>query len=591
MRRKTLLWQLYPSYLAIIVLSFLAIAWYVSGSLRQFYLRQTRLTLEARARLIQEEVVHTYTTRGAQELDALAKRMGRISNTRITYILPSGTVVADSDDNPVNMVNHADRPEIIQAYQGQVGWDLRPSGTVKIRMLYVAVPIREQDRIVGVLRTSVSLASVDEVLAAIYTRIAMGALVIAILAAALSFFASRRITRPLEEMRLGAEQFARGDLNHKLHVPDSQEIAALAESMNRMAADLDERIRTIVTQRNEQQAVLSSMVEGVLAVDRYLHLISLNDAAADLIGMGDEDPKGKSLQEVIRNTELYEFVVQALQNNRPVDGQIVLREGAGERYVQARGAALIDAHGSEIGAVVVLNDVTQLRRLENVRKDFVANVSHELKTPITSIKGFIETLMDGAIHHPQDAMRFLDIVARQTHRLNAIVDDLLTLSKIEQQTEKTEIELTVAAIRPAITAAVQLCELKAAEKQIQIEWECDETLRARINSALLEQAVVNLIDNAIKYSENDAVVRIEAAQTPKDVQIRVIDHGCGIEAMYLPRLFERFYRVDKARSRKLGGTGLGLAIVKHIAQAHGGRAGVQSTPGKGSTFTIHLPLP
>ncbi|MBN1123983.1 MAG: PAS domain-containing protein [Sedimentisphaerales bacterium] len=591
MQRKKLLWQLYPYYLAIIILSLLAVAWYASGSLRRFYLKQTRSNLEARARMIQEKAVNTYRSQGTQALDELVKRMGQISNTRITYILPSGTVIADSDESPVDMVNHADRPEIIQAYKGQVGWDSRPSDTLKIRMLYVAVPILEGDRVVGVLRTSVSLASIDEVLTAIYTRIAIGGFVIALLAGVLSFFASRRITRPLEEMRRGAEQFARGDLGHKLHVPDSEEIASLAEAMNQMAMDLDERIRTIITQRNEQQAVLSSMIEGVVAVDKHFHLISINDAAADLIGIRNEDCKGKSLQEVIRNTDLYEFVVRALQSNRPIDGQIVLREIGKEQFIQARGAVLIDAHGSEIGAVVVLNDVTQLRRLENMRKDFVANVSHELKTPITSIKGFIETLMDGAIHNPEDAMRFLDIIARQTHRLNAIVDDLLTLSKIEQQTEKTDIELTAASIRPAIAAAVQLCEIKAGEKQIKIEWECDEALRARINSALLEQAVVNLIDNAIKYSETGALVRIEALQTQTDVQIRVIDHGCGIEAMYLPRLFERFYRVDKARSRKLGGTGLGLSIVKHIAQAHSGRTTVQSTPGQGSTFTIHLPLP
>jgi two-component system phosphate regulon sensor histidine kinase PhoR len=294
---------------------------------------------------------------------------------------------------------------------------------------------------------------------------------------------------------------------------------------------------------------------------------------------------------VVRNPELQNFIEQTLAGSEAVESQVIILNEDEERYLQFRGTILRDATGNKIGTVVVFDDVTRLRKLENMRKDFVANVSHELKTPITSIKGFIETLMDGAINDPEDARRFLDIIARQTHRLNAIIDDLLTLSKIEQQTEKTQIQLQSSPLLPTLTAAAQLCEVRATPKDIRMRIDCSEDLTVSINPPLLEQAVVNLIDNAVKYSPEHGEVMIRALPNDTEVLIQVIDRGCGIEPRYLPRLFERFYRVDKARSRKLGGTGLGLAIVKHIVQAHDGRVTVESTPGTGSVFTIHLPIP
>jgi two-component system phosphate regulon sensor histidine kinase PhoR len=227
--------------------------------------------------------------------------------------------------------------------------------------------------------------------------------------------------------------------------------------------------------------------------------------------------------------------------------------------------------------------------LENIRRDFVANVSHELKTPIASIKGFVETLLDGALHDPQNVERFLRIVAKQADRLNQIIEDLLSLSKIEQSEQEGNLSLEDVAIKDILEAALNDCQAAATERAVQVNVSCDAEVSANINARLLEQAVVNLLDNAIKYSEPGGEVLITARALPIEVLISVTDHGCGIDRDHLPRLFERFYRADKARSRKLGGTGLGLAIVKHIVAAHGGRVSVQSMPGKGSTFTIHLP--
>jgi two-component system phosphate regulon sensor histidine kinase PhoR len=360
--------------------------------------------------------------------------------------------------------------------------------------------------------------------------------------------------------------------------------------MNQMAAHLDDRIRTVLRQRNEQEAVLASMVEGVLAVDLEERILRLNRAAGRLLGVRPEQAEGRRIQEVVRKADLQRFVARALANREPVEGDIVLRDAEeGERFLQAHGTVLRGAQGQEIGALIVLNDVTRLRRLETLRRDFVANVSHELKTPITAIKGFVETLLDGAVADPDDAQRFLQIITRQADRLNAIIDDLLDLSRIEQEAEKGGIPLARGALRPVLEAAVQACSMSAREKPLQIVLHCSGELAAQINAPLLEQAIVNLLTNAIKYSEPAGRVVVDAAQFGDKVMVKVQDWGCGISPEHLPRLFERFYRVDKARSRKQGGTGLGLAIVKHIVQSHGGEVVVHSTPGQGSTFTLILP--
>jgi two-component system phosphate regulon sensor histidine kinase PhoR len=330
------------------------------------------------------------------------------------------------------------------------------------------------------------------------------------------------------------------------------------------------------------------MVEGVLAVDTEKHVISLNQAAARLLGTRLEQVQGRLLQEGIRHAELQRFVVAALSSERPVEGCMLLHP-LSDRLVQATGTPLRDGRGRVLGAVIVLNDISRLRQLENLRRDFAANVSHELKTPITSIKGFVETLLDGGLHNPQDAQRFLQIVLRQADRLNAIIDDLLVLARIEKESETGDISLSPGRLLEVLQAALHEFEAKAAERQIALKLHCDPSLGAHINPALLQQAVMNLLDNAIKYSDPGGSVELVGEKRQDRVLISVRDQGCGIAPEHHARLFERFYRVDKARSRKLGGTGLGLAIVKHIVLAHGGEVTVQSAPGRGSTFTISLP--
>lgn len=362
----------------------------------------------------------------------------------------------------------------------------------------------------------------------------------------------------------------------------------LAHSMNDMAEQLEQRIQTIISQENERQAVLASMDEGVLAVDQGGTILNLNDAGGKLLGVEPTKVRGRIVHEVIRKSNLLEFVERTLASHAAVEEDFELR-GPENRWLRAHGTVLHDSQKRNMGALIVLHDVTRLRHLENVRRDFVANVSHELRTPITSIKGFVETLLHENLEDRENSLRFLQIVLRQVNRLDEIIQDLLTLSRVERGTEEQTIELESEPLAGVLRSAVEMCEKKAADKQIAVEVVCPDELAAPINGPLLEQAVVNLVDNAIKYSEPHATVRVVGSEQSGDVIIRVQDEGCGIEAKHLPRLFERFYRVDRARSRELGGTGLGLAIVKHIVAAHKGSVWVESTIGRGSTFTIRLP--
>jgi len=409
-----------------------------------------------------------------------------------------------------------------------------------------------------------------------------------VLAAVASLYVVRRISQPIEEMKRGAQRFADGNFSRKLLVPDSEELGSLADVLNHMAGQLDEKIRMITQQRNELETILSAMREGVLAVDSDERILTFNQAAGSFLGIDLSSTKGYAIQEVVRNADILRFLSRVLTGDGPIEGEIVLH-GPENKFLQLNGTLLQDIAGNKIGALVVLNDITRLRQLENIRREFVANVSHELKTPVTSIKGYVETLQEGALDDKDNVQKFLDIVLKQSDHLNAIVDDLLSLSRIEQDAESGEVQLTEENLGRILEAAVVDYELKAREREIKLMVNYGEEVMVKANSRLLKQAIGNLLDNAIKYSEPGKAVEVEATGNTDEVVIRVSDHGNGIAPEHLPRLFERFYRVDRGRSRELGGTGLGLAIVKHITQAHGGHVTVESSLGKGSIFTLHLP--
>ena len=409
----------------------------------------------------------------------------------------------------------------------------------------------------------------------------------------IGWFIALWVAKPVHDLARAVQRVASGDETERILKPEVAELAAIAEATSRLKEKLVERGLTLGRRDTEQEAVLDSMMEGVLAVDVRQRIVGLNQAAARLLNIDIEVALRQPLQSVVRNPAIRHFVLRAIDCREPIEDDFDL-PGPPKRTMRAHGTALRDPSG-EGGAVIVLNDVTELERLEIVRQDFVANVSHELKTPIATIKGFVETLLDGAMNEPDDNTRFLSIVAKQADRLESIIEDLLALSRIEQSEDSGSLPLESTRIADLLATACSDCMPRAAEQGIEMNIECDTNLIADVNAPLMEQAVVNLIENAVKYSGTHQPILICArlkripSEDKEELTISVADHGCGIHPEHLPRLFERFYRVDKGRSRQAGGTGLGLSIVKHIVQAHGGTISVDSQLDEGSLFCLRIP--
>jgi len=427
MHKKRLWWQLFVAYLWVPVVILPAIGLYASSTVRQLYENHIKDDLEARARLIGNAIDEPLRRGETRRVDAICKELGPPTDTRITVVLPSGEVVGDSEANPSDMDNHSGRPEIQEALAGDVGQATRYSSTEQQMRVYVAVPLPSRAKLTAVVRTSIPLAGLTHAIAVVRNRFLAAIAIGVLLQAAISLAIARRMSRPIEEIRAGAERFAAGDLRHRLPICGSAEIATLAETMNRMAEQLDERIQTVLRQQNEREAMLSSMEEGVLAINSEGTILSLNQACATLLGESPMKLQGRSVYEVIRKADLLQFIESTLAGASPVEGELRIR-GTQDRWVSAHGTVLHDSQQKKMGVLVVLHDITRLRHLEEVRRDFVANVSHELRTPITSIKGFIETLVDGAFEDKENATRFLQIMLRQVNRLDAIIADLLALS-------------------------------------------------------------------------------------------------------------------------------------------------------------------
>jgi two-component system phosphate regulon sensor histidine kinase PhoR len=523
-------------------------------------------------------------TRPSQLVFEVLDRQGQ----RLAGSLSTATAEADSSDR---------WPEqewlVAEAIAGRPARSSRYDVTSGNRIFAVAVPVGLAQNRAGVLRVSADSQEADRVLSESLRRLLLGSLAAGALALVVAWVVAQRLARPLGDLSAGVTQVAAGEAA-PLVGSDIAELAAIVEAVTRLRNQLVERGLTIDRRDTEQEAVLDSMIEGVLAVDVRQRIVGINQAAAGLLQVDIDAVLRRPIQEVIRNPEIRRFVLQAIDCREPVEDDFVLSDPV-SRIFHGRGTALRDPSG-EGGAVIVFNDVTELERLESIRRDFVANVSHELKTPVATIKGFVETLLDGAIDEPADNRRFLEIVGRQSDRLAAIIEDLLALSRIEQSEGAGSLPREPVAVASLLAAARSSCLPRATERGMAIELDCPDELVAEVNAALLEQAVLNLIDNAIKYSGTEKPIHVQATaeaipgQAGLSLVISIRDEGNGIPAEHLPRLFERFYRVDKGRSRQVGGTGLGLSIVKHIVQAHGGTIAVVSERGQGSTFTMKLPL-
>ncbi|HHB74949.1 MAG TPA: HAMP domain-containing protein, partial [Desulfobulbus sp.] len=471
MKNTRLFWQIFFPVLFIILTSVSATTWIGAHFIRSFYYEQMREDIKDRALLVRPNILQLLDGDGL-ELQEFCRVNGRLAGTRITVIRRDGKVLADSNENPERMDNHGTRPEILLAFGGSVGSSFRLSKTLGRIMLYVAIPLKEKKPEDGVLRLSVPATAMDEVLAAIYHKIILGTCLVGLLAAVFSYWLARRISRPLEEMRKSAEHLAEGGTDTRVvtesaHI--SKETSKLARTMNTMADQITARIKTITRQHNELKAVFASMTDSVLAIGTDHRIIRVNRAAGQLFGIEKDIVKGKPVEGVLRNMLLQDLITRALASSTPLEEDLVLNIDSRKTILKTRSVPLLNEEGGKLGVLLVMNNLTRVNRLESIRQNFVANVSHELKTPITALHGYVETLLDGAWKNPEELKEFLQIINRQSLRLEAIVDDLLSLARIEDKSSKNNVHLAEEIIKSILENSIQACSLQAEEKGVRVK--------------------------------------------------------------------------------------------------------------------------
>lgn len=546
------------------------------NTIKNHYIATLASELEDIAYSLSYKILPLFDESNSGKMDLLVKEIGRSIKPRITIIEIDGRVLADSKKDPLSMENHRDRPEVRVALNGGIGKSLRFSATVQENMLYVAVPAVKEGKIVGVIRVSLFVKDIDALLRNLRGKIFKITGIIVAIFLVPSIFFSTRVSKDIKTLVKASERMAKGDFNTKIFLNRKDEFGKLALSFNKMAEELKGLFDTLDTKQKELEGIISSLKEGLLVIDKEGEIILSNKSFENVIGK--EEIKGKYYWEVIPNSELIELLRKALKNKnkKNVSGEIAI----GKNIFLC---SISSIHAREEW-VTVLHDITELRKLETVRKDFVANVSHELRTPLTAIKGGVETLEDQI---PGEAKEYLDIIKKHTERIINIVEDLLTLAELEEKDLSSEFKKVN--VIDVARNVYKIYKQKADEKGIDLKFQAtDSPIEITGDGFKLEQMFINLVDNAIKYTEKGYVI-ISIEKINRKVKITVEDSGIGIPKKHLDRIFERFYVVDKSRSRKLGGTGLGLSIVKHVVNLHNGEINVESLPEKGTKFVVFLP--
>lgn len=606
--------KLIATYL-LLVLAIVAVAgFYILSSLKRASIDRLKASLEAQARLMGNEVNPVLGAHDAGQLQRLAGKFAQQVGVRVTIIHAEGRVLADSERTPAQLAlmdNHLLRPEVQTAIANGAGSALRRSDTIGIQMLYVAIPLHQDERITGVLRIGIPVSDLNRALASIQRTLIIGSLIALAAAVVLGFAFARHVTRPIAEMTGVARRMAEGDFSQKISTISSDEIGQLGHALNLMARRLEDRLDELEEERAKGAAILDSMVEGVLAVDGENRLLFINASACRLFNVSSLGAEGRPFLEVIRNKEILELLDRTLRKGAYAKEEFRIYAPV-ERTLQVHAAPLKGRQGTP-GAILVVHDVTELRRLETVRTEFVANVSHELRTPLTSIKGYLETLLEGGMEDRAHARQFLEVIHKHTERLGRLLDDLLDLSNLELG--KITLHRRLLNLADVVEGAMAIYRPRAAKQETELVTLVPDGLPLVLaDRDRLAQVLINLLDNSLKFTAQGGTVTVAAQRAPSSasrdpkpqpgtrnlepgtasaselVEISVRDTGIGIPSQDLPRITERFYRVDKGRSRELGGTGLGLAIVKHLVKVHGSDLIIESELNKGTTVRFHLPI-
>ena len=552
------------------------------------YIKSFEDDLHTKTMIFSNHVKHEIDQNGLNKINEICDYYVD-ENTFFSVILPNGKEIGWSQKNYQKPDFYAERPEVKSALSGEYGKHTRYNIGLKETFIHIAIPIKDNDdSILCAVRGSSPTSKRDLFIIQFEDKISQIYLIFSLVTLIIFIAISNRISSPLKKIIKSAKIISQNKKINKLPEHSIFEIDELSQTLNTLSLKIQKNTKELDIKYIEQQAILASMQEGVLAIDKKQQIIQINRAAMSILEINNlDDTDSRIIQQHIRFSNLQNFIKKILLTKKQATKDMTLNASS-IKSVQVTGSPLTNEKGVNIGALIVMRDITDLRKLEEVRTDFVANVSHELKTPITSIKGFIETLSSDDFKHNEETKKFLEIIRQQSNRLNTIVDDLLTLSRIERKEEHIVFDLFP--LENIIKNSIALCHHQAEKKNIKIKMNCDSNSEIKVNSALLEQALVNLIMNAIQHSNSNTTISLIGQMKDKKIIISVQDEGIGIEKKHHTRLFERFYRIDSSRSRNDGGTGLGLSIVKHIVNAHKGEISLESEIGKGSIFTIKIPI-
>ncbi|HSG69889.1 MAG TPA: ATP-binding protein [Planctomycetaceae bacterium] len=592
MLSSRLFWKIFGTYIALTLIAAVTFVTIQSGRQQEMVLEQVQQRLHDSAILLRSQMAEVFVTGPNEATQNTLQELGKQSVVRMTLVALDGTVLADSDEDPARMNNHLDREELRQARTQGFGVSRRDSPTLTVPMFYYALRVDRGNRPVGFVRVAMTMELVNARIGSVRRLVWVTAFAMSLAALVITYFVVGRIVRPILTLTDSAELIASGNLQQRVDLASRDELGTLAEAFNFMGEQLANRIEELQQQsqelsRNSQrlETVLGGMIEGVIAVDRNERVLFSNRAANVLLEIASPGIVGRPIWEAVRNSAIQQVVQDALK----------MKE---QKYVELeipRMQATVSLLAAQLpgdpcpGVVLVFHDVTELRRLENLRREFVSNVSHELKTPLTSIQAYAETLLSGAIDDPEHNLRFVKGIEEQADRLHALILDLLQLSRIESGANVFEV--SAIPLEEAVDLCIQQHSAVCDTKQITLTAEpLEPSVRVLADVEGLQTILDNLIDNAINHTPQGGKVTVRWRTENSIAVLEVIDTGIGIHKEHFKRIFERFYRVDKARSRELGGTGLGLSIVKHLSQEFGGRVDVASQPGQGSTFTVRLPL-
>nr|WP_239565533.1 ATP-binding protein [Brevibacillus fulvus] len=560
---------------------------YFAKVLEQSYMETLHDLLQRESRLIAQAVHLPEILNSPRALADVVNDFAPETDVRVTVIDGNGTVLFDSESEPAQMENHLHRPEFQQALQGKLGLSTRFSETLGFDMVYVAVPIVQNEQTIGAVRSAMSMEQIHQTIHNMWYSLLTGLLVTLLIGFFVVSRISQNITKPIEEITRVARNITQREYESRVRIKAQDEIGQLAGAINFMASSLEQQMYEISENQQRLMGVLTNMTSGVMFVTENRRIMLVNPAVEKMLGMSSRELVGKLHIEASKNFGLSQYIDRCIDTKQKFR-QEVHTYYPDERILDVNFAPYINFKGEARGVVVVLHDITEIRRLEKMRSEFVANVSHELRTPITSIKGFTETLLDGALQDEEVCRNFLQIIYEESERLNRMIHEILDLSKIEQK--RITLSLERHNVGDLIGNTISVLQEQLLRKQLSLQVEIEEEIWLTTDKDCFHQILLNLVSNAIAYTPEGGSITIGAKRAKNMLAIQVADSGIGIPEKDIPRIFERFYRVDKARSRDSGGTGLGLAIVKHLVENLGGDIQVNSREGVGTTFTVCLPF-